>query len=483
MCIIFLFPQSSYAFAFQRTLLREITSQNSLTTQHFHIYWSNTYKYTYPWLVKVDDYPLYINTLQKEAEKIYQSFVTQGFDMPLRIEIYVANTGIFADGLKTNSIASLGAFTSDIYPEILINADLQQKSLTEDIDSIVTHEIMHVVQYKNSILSSESEVNATKKWFTEGTAVAAEQLINNKIKDAQWYMDSLMQHLNEGFFSRIKVVDYANGFLFTYLVKTYDYSLKDFLLIYKQHPEPKEFLQAIAIQQKIDINIMIDNIYNSLLTDKFLDLTITPKNNLDHAIFGGAFYLKEKSIYSDFSLSHNHFMDYTQAEKFVSYPTQIQTNKADDINITINKETWNMLSLPLEIDDFSIFPQDTIIWQYDTLCNIWKYYTNISKYIVLQDQIPFQKITSLALNEGFWIKTSQNETLSLKAPKSTVKIKNIHKGWNLIGNILQNPIKLTLTNRIWKYSDKKWKNNVENNITISPYKGFWVYIPLFFKDN
>ena len=44
--------------------------------------------------------------------------------MPTLIEIYVANSGIFADGLITNDISSLGAFTSDEYPEILINSDM-----------------------------------------------------------------------------------------------------------------------------------------------------------------------------------------------------------------------------------------------------------------------------------------------------------------------------------------------------------------------
>ncbi|MBN2782342.1 MAG: hypothetical protein JXQ66_03780, partial [Campylobacterales bacterium] len=257
--LFFFSPPFLYSFSIDRLLLRDIISKNQTTTEHFYIYWSDDYLSTYPWLVKVDERPLYIDTLIKKSEEVYQSFLDEGFDMPERIEIYVANTGITADGLLTNSIASLGAFTSDDYPEILINANLSQKSLSSDIKRILTHEMMHVVQYQNGIIKDEVDTPKEDMWFTEGLSVLSEVYFMDDTK----YMNEYSPYLFDGgFFDTTNYINsYTNGYLFYYLMKLYGYDLKEFLEIFKNHDTSKSFIDFISTNHNLGDGELIQDIY------------------------------------------------------------------------------------------------------------------------------------------------------------------------------------------------------------------------------
>jgi hypothetical protein len=261
---------NSFAFD-KRFLLRDISSQNQLETEHFNIYWSDDYEQSNLWLSIIDDYPRFISRLKDISEEVYQSFETQGFDMPNRIEIYVANSGMLADGLVTNDISSLGAFTSDDYPEILINSNslyISYRQLDDDISRIFYHEMTHLLHHQYKILSDELDVDDKIKWFTEGTAMFNEANNMNDYSYLYEFFDLL--DISDGFFSTKSYTPYSNGFLFTYLHEIYNYNLKDFLDIYLLNPTPIEFMTYIANEQNSTAIEVLTDIYDSFLYQKEL---------------------------------------------------------------------------------------------------------------------------------------------------------------------------------------------------------------------
>jgi len=359
------FTNNLYGNYIDRLLLRDISSQNQLVTEHFYIYWSDEYDYSYPWTAKIDGYPKYIDTLKKEAEEIYQSFLLDGFIMPERIELYIANTGIFADGLKTNSISSLGAFTSDDYPEILINANLTQKTLNSDIKRIVAHEMMHVVQFENKIILGEDSTPDTNKWFTEGTAVATEVYIMNDPKYLYEYFDDIINI--EGFKSTNNYEFYGNGFLFYYLIKKYNYSLNDFINRYKLYSTFDSFISSIEKEQNLNKYELVSNVYNSFLYEK--------------EMYGEGF--------KDINIGFTEYTNYI-------------------LNIT---KGWQLISLPININDFSIFKDiNHTIWGYKN--NKWSCIdSNIDKNKICEDNNMLLK--NIDKRDGFWLYSDINTNKEL----------------------------------------------------------------------
>ncbi|MEA2018736.1 MAG: DUF6055 domain-containing protein [Campylobacterota bacterium] len=359
------FSSSLYSYSLDRILLRDITSENTLQTEHFHIYWSDEYEYTYPWLVDVDGYPMYIDTLKTQAEDIYQSFIDEGFVLPDRIEIYVANTGIFANGLYTNSISSLGAFTSDDYPEILINANIAQKTLDSDIKRILAHEMMHVVQYQNDIILGENTTPDSLKWFTEGTAVVSETYITNDPKYLYEYFESIINI--QGFKDTKGLTPYGNGFLFYYLMKKYNYSLIDFINKYKLYSTFDIFIANIEQEQNLNKHQLISDIYHSFLNDK--------------EFYGVGF----EEIYIGYSLYENYTLNLTSS--------------------------WQLISLRFNTNDFSFLDDiDYLMWGYKN--NSWSCISN-NENLNTKCNDNYTMIDSISTNDGIWIYTDKNSSLNL----------------------------------------------------------------------
>jgi hypothetical protein len=369
--VFFILIDNLFGYTLNKKLLRDISSQNILQTEHFNIYWSNDYEYTMPWLVEVDGYPDYISRLKNISEEVYQSFETQGFDMPNRIEIYVANSGMLADGLRTNTISSLGAFTSDDYPEILINAEIPSKNLTNDIKRILYHEMIHVIQYQQKILVDESSVDESSKWFTEGTAVFSEALY----MDNPSYMYEYFEYLDmsDGFFSTKSYASYSNGFLFYYLNKTFGYDLEDFLDIYKSSPTPIEFMTYIANDQNSTAVELLSNIYNS--------------------------FLNQKDLYGDDF--NNISIDTSSIEDINNKAFLKRKNMQFDNN-------WKLISFPIQIDEFYDFENtDYVIWIYKD--NNW--YIKTNKDISISN---INQIEKIAPSDGVWIKSEDNLSIEFK---------------------------------------------------------------------
>jgi hypothetical protein len=361
---------NSFAFD-KRFLLRDISSQNQLETEHFNIYWSDDYEQSNLWLSIIDDYPRFISRLKDISEEVYQSFETQGFDMPNRIEIYVANSGMLADGLVTNDISSLGAFTSDDYPEILINAEIELKNLDNDIRRILYHEMTHLLHHQYKILSDELDVDDKIKWFTEGTAVFSEALY----MDNPSYMYEYFEYLDmsDGFFSIKSYASYSNSFLFYYLNKTFTYDLEDFLDIYKSNPTPIEFMTYIANEQNSTAIEVLTDIYDS--------------------------FLYQKELYGE------EFKNINITQEQISDIQERNFLKIKNMNFA---NSWRLISFPIQVDDFSQFEDsEYIIWTYKN--NQWYIKTNKN---ITNNTI--NQIDKISPSDGVWIKSDDNISLSFQ---------------------------------------------------------------------
>jgi hypothetical protein len=369
--ITFIFISNLCGYTLNKKLLRDISSQNTISTEHFNIYWSNDYEYTMPWLVQVDGNPQFISKLKTISEEVYQSFESQGFDMPSRIEIYVANSGMLADGLLTNSISSLGAFTSDDYPEILITSNIQSKTLDNDIKRILVHEMTHVLQFQQKILIDEASVDESSKWFTEGTAVFNEVVYMNDHSYMYEYFEYL--DMNDGFFSPNGYTAYSNVFLFFYLYKTFGYGLEEFLTIYKANQTPIEFMTYIANEQNLTSIKLLTDIYDSFLYQKEL--------------YGEGF--------GNISID-------TQSVQDIEDRKFLQTKSIEFGN------NWKLISFPTQIDNFSIFENsDYVIWIYKD--NNW--YVKTNKNI---SNLNINQIEKIAPSDGVWIKSEYNLSIEFK---------------------------------------------------------------------
>jgi hypothetical protein len=363
----------SNLYSFDRKLLREISSQNQISTEHFNIYWSDDYPKAIAWQYEENGYPIFISRLKNTCEEVYQYFLEKGFDMPPHIEVYLANSGMFADGLFINDISSWGAFVSDEYPEILINSEIPAKDLTINLKRIFVHEMTHVIHHKFNIIKTEEKTDINDKWFTEGTAVFSE---TDYLQISQYlyeYFSYLSDNISNNFFDVTNYIKpYANGFLFYYLHKTYNYDLSNFINIYKSNPTPIEFLTHIANEQNSTAVQILTDVYDSFLYQKEL--------------YGEEF--KNILISED---SINNIKD----RKFL----KIKSMEFDS--------DWRLIAFPVQIDDFSIFGDiKYIIWTYQD--NKWHIKTN--KELNNNNSNIIQK---LEIGKGFWIKSDENLSLEL----------------------------------------------------------------------
>jgi hypothetical protein len=381
--LLFLFfTNFLYSFSQNRVLLRDIKSQNHLKTEHFNIYWSNKYPLSQPWLIKdSNNTPSYITKIETISEELYQTFLDKSLNLAPQIEIYVANSGMEADGLYTNNITSMGAFTSDDYPEILINGNFPQKKLSTTIKRVLAHEMFHIVQYQNKLILGENNTSKTDKWFIEGTAVAMEVEITNNPKYLYEYFEDLINNIDDGFFSiKDNLIPYSNGYLFYYLQQKYNYSLNDFIKIYKIYHTPKEFINKIALEQNLTANQLIKDIYNSFLYqknlygDSFKNIDIDSINESENINFGGV--------------------------------------KIGNYNLNI-KKGWQLISLPIDISEFTIFNdiENFLIWNYKN--GKWGCLSNDEEINNICNK-NYSLINYIDKRDGFWLKSEENISKSIK---------------------------------------------------------------------
>ncbi|MEA3316279.1 MAG: hypothetical protein U9Q30_10505 [Campylobacterota bacterium] len=372
-----------YSSTLYKTLDRTILSDYNYSTEHFDIYWSFDADYFIDnnlannnWISKNSDtnLPDFIHNTQDILENLYNEFNNDDLLLPSKIKVYILNTNIKATdpNLTVNSIASLGAFTSDDYPEILINSSISTEyNYKELLKSILVHELTHSYQYKAGILKDEANVELKDQWFTEGLATSSELEYSKADKYISTYFKLLIDNMEYGFSKVDSYIPYTNGFLFYYLIEKYNYNLNNFINRYKLYPTFDKFIYSIENEQNLNKNELVSDIYNS--------------------------FLYEKSIYG---------------ESFENIDVDTTSYNNDTLNI---KNGWQLISLPIDTNDFSIFEDiDFTIWGY--INHKWSCISsNIDKNKICENNNILLK--SISKRDGFWLNSNKNIDINLKVFK------------------------------------------------------------------
>jgi hypothetical protein len=358
-------------------LKRKISYSHNYNTIHFHIYWGDDYPKNDFWLNKKNDLPLFIYNLANYLENVYKKFNENNLTLPPLINVYLINSGLEATDpyLKTENIGSLGAFTSDTLPEILINSQVTSSlvngkwySYKAKLESIVAHELTHTYQYQKGLyINREDEVPKENRWFFEGLATASQKLFaNNSFYDAL-YLNVLVNNLDKGFFSIENNMYYTCGYIFSFLVKNLHYNYNELVDLYKKNYNKKVFFQIIAKENNLTLKELFELIYNSLW--KYIDKI---QNNDNCLVFGSA-CVKSYNL--------------------------------------ILRKGWNLISIPYSASDFDSLKTDYISWSYKK--NKWSCIStdeNISNYC----KKFYKNIFLISPVDGFWIKVSKDINKSIK---------------------------------------------------------------------
>ena len=287
--LIFLFFSLSYS----NLLKRDLIYSNFHTTKHFNIYWGDNIPLNDNWLNKKEGLPLFIYILANLLEKRYGFFLENNLTLPLSINVYVLNTDLEAINppLNLNNISSLGAFTSDEYPEILINANIESIfyknkfiSYKDRLDSIILHELMHTYQYNLGLIKKEGD--NSNLWFIEGMATAMQFLYSNDLYYKDMFINYLSSNINRGFLYDDYFLSYSAGLFFEYIINNYNLTIKDLYDI--TFDNKKDFFYKLS-------NILNKNIYQ--LFYEFYNYLGVGNNNGTYIEFGGAYKVDENATY------------------------------------------------------------------------------------------------------------------------------------------------------------------------------------------
>jgi hypothetical protein len=359
-------------------LKRKISYSHNYNTIHFHIYWGDDYPKNDFWLNKKNDLPLFIYNLANYLENVYKKFNENNLTLPPLINVYLINSGLEATDpyLKTENIGSLGAFTSDTLPEILINSQVTSSlvngkwySYKAKLESIVAHELTHTYQYQKGLyINREDEVPKENRWFFEGLATASQKLFaNNSFYDAL-YLNVLVNNLDKGFFSIENNMYYTCGYIFSFLVKKLHYSYNDFVKLYMKNNDKKIFFQTIAKENNLTLKELFELIYNSIW--EYTNDNI--KENDNCKIFGSAC--------------------------------------VKNFNIKL-KKGWNLISLPYSTSNFNNFKLSYLSWNYKN--NKWNCLSSDEKITNVCKKL-YKDSFIINLTDGFWIKVNKDVNKTVK---------------------------------------------------------------------
>ena len=443
---------------------RVIYSKHTLETNHFKIFWSDSYPPNDLWLKKDENnLPIFIGKLSSLLESSYNIYLENNLTLPQKINVYLLNTDLNATNppLTLNSISSLGAFTSDELPEILINSKIDGAfvdghyiSFEDRLKSVILHELMHAHQYLLELIKKEDDTNKNL-WFIEGLAVAFQLYYSpNDRYFKKIFTNYLSANINKGFLYDDYYLSYTAGLFFEYLVKKGYITFKQF---YENiNFDKKQYFQNIA-------KIVGKNIY-SLFYEFYKNLNVGKNGDNKKIEFGGAYIADSNATYQidGFKPKNLTIGDYLVGDG------EIKESKVKDIKLKI-KSGWNMYILPSKIDELTLNKIDGIVWKYKD--NNWSCRGDENINILCKKY--FRLITSIDSNEGFWIYSNSNHEIKIPLNFSQKEL-FYKKGWNLSGNSYNEPIYFDSKFLVWKY-EGFWENSYYNDIEINPYEGFWIY--------
>lgn len=463
------FSKNYSLFLLQKELHRDIYSSHIFKTKHFNIYWSNSYPKNDIWLNsdEKNNLPLFVNSLILILENSYNIYLENNLTLPKKINVYILNTDLNATNppLPLNSISSLGAFTSDVLPEILINANIDSAfidghylSYKERLKSIVLHELMHAHQYQLGLIKKEDS-NNKNLWFIEGMAVAFQLYYSDDIYFKKIFTNYLSKNINKGFLYNDYYLSYSAGLFYSFLVK------KGYITFREFYPDnlnkllnQKEYFDYLA-------KVIGKNIY-SLFYEFYKSLKVVGKNGDKKRVeFGGAYIADENATYFIKGFKPKNLIkgDYLIGNG------EIKKSKIKDFVLFV-KKGWNIYISPFKIDENYFAQIDGIIWKYDN--KKWSCRGNDRINSLCKKYYGLIKIINP--NEGFWIYSNGNYDIQIDS-NFTQEILFYKKGWNLSGNGLDNSIDFNSSYLVWKYENGKWDCSYFKNIKINPYEGFWIY--------
>ena len=150
---------------------------------------------------------------------------------------------------------------------------------------------------------------------------------------------------------------------------------------------------------------------------------------------------------------------------------------------------WNLLALPVDVN----VSYDELNSTFQTAYTIWKYENNKWHVYIKKDiKVPFDKITSISKEQGFWVNNMSDANVSLSGKSYETSVGTLASGWHLLGagnemnvsNLENNNIQT-----IWTY-ENSWRayspnTNIMSLITqagitplesIKQAQGFWVNV-------
>ena len=459
-------PFFSYGIGFnglplllQRSIQREIYSDNFLETNHFNIFWGDDFPLNDIWLNKQNNLPIFINELSSVLEDSYDMYLENNLTLPHKINVYLLNTDLNASDppLMLDNISSLGAFTSDDLPEILINAKIGNinadgVSFTDRLKSVVLHELMHAHQYVLGLIKKEDKKNKNL-WLIEGLAVAFQLYYSNDQYLKEVFVKYLSANINKGFLYDDYYLSYTAGLFFEYLVK-------------QGYITSEKFYQNVSFDKKKyfgNLSKIIGKDIYSLFYEFYKYLNVGENGHDKRVEFGGAYVIENNSTYfiKGFKPKNMSTGNYLVGEG------EIKEIQVKNFDLQINNG-WNIYISPFGINESTLEKIDGIIWKYD---GDWS--CRGDEKINLLCKKYYGLITNIQPNEGFWIYSNSNYDIEIK-PNFLQDELFYKPGWNLSGNPLNKSIYFNNSYLIWKYN-QKWECSYINDIEIIPNEGFWIY--------
>ena len=153
-----------------------------------------------------------------------------------------------------------------------------------------------------------------------------------------------------------------------------------------------------------------------------------------------------------------------------------------DIQLDIG---WNLISLPLVLEDMNIETAlNSISGKYDSIWNwkdgTWEHYYPDKPWLTTMDE-------TVDTGRGYWLNMGESSTLSITGliPKTPTVLS---QGWNLVGynSISEENITTVLSNifekvdSIWSWQDDIWKSYIPAEsesaslTTLTPGFGYWI---------
>jgi hypothetical protein len=94
------------------------------------------------------------------------------------------------------------------------------------------------------------------------------------------------------------------------------------------------------------------------------------------------------------------------------------TAPLEEITVHLTPD-WNLIGVPAEIKDLKgIFGNVELVWVYNNITKKWEFYSPDSELRKIADDAGIDLIKSIPPFQGFWIKVSENTTITIHPPSS-----------------------------------------------------------------